>query len=183
MPAKSATFFFIFAVFRRKKGKMTVKVYRRGQNAWTIADIKSCPFITRAPRKVSSFIFVGIKSETFCKGISRNKISAKLFQIKARQRIYTIRLDSQHERCYIKCDTFKGVYYMPVAENRKRVYVTLSDDMVDKIDLYRNQMGLTRSAFCAYVIGQNVMAMDKAMSVLDDSAKRLIKTAEKSIPR
>jgi hypothetical protein len=72
---------------------------------------------------------------------------------------------------------------MPVAENRKRVYVTLSDDMVDKIDVYRNQMGLTRSAFCAYVIGQNVMAMDKAMSVLDDSAKRLIKTAEKSIPR
>ena len=72
---------------------------------------------------------------------------------------------------------------MPVAENRKRVYVTLSDEMVDKIDVYRNQMGLTRSAFCAYVIGQNVMAMDKAMSVLDDSAKRLIKTAEKSIPK
>lgn len=110
MPAKSATFFFIFAVLRRKKGKMTVKVYRRGQNAWTIADIKSCPFITRAPRKVSSFIFVGIKSETFRKSISRNKISAKQFQIKARKRIHTIRLDMLFPRCYDKCITFQGGY-------------------------------------------------------------------------
>lgn len=71
---------------------------------------------------------------------------------------------------------------MPIADNRKRIFVTLSDDMVAKIDMYRNQMGLTRSAFCAYVIGQNVMAMDKAMSTIDTTAKNMLKTAEKSIP-
>jgi len=161
---------------------MTVKVYRRGQNAWTIADIKSCPFITRAPRKVSSFIFVGIKSETFCKGISRNKISAKQFQIKARKRIHTIRLDMLFPRCYDKCITFQGGISMPIADSRTRINVTVSKEMAEKIDMYRNQMGLTRSAFCAYVIGQNVMAMDKAMSVIDDSAKRMVNTAKKSIP-
>lgn len=72
---------------------------------------------------------------------------------------------------------------MAVADSRTRIYVTVSQEMADKIDMYRNQMGLTRSAFCSYVIGQNVMAMDKAMSVIDDSAKRMIKTVEKSIPK
>ena len=72
---------------------------------------------------------------------------------------------------------------MPIADSRTRINVTVSKEMAEKIDMYRNQMGLTRSAFCSYVIGQSVMTMDKAMSVIDDSAKRMIKNAEKSFPK
>lgn len=56
---------------------------------------------------------------------------------------------------------------MPLAEGKERIYVTVSNEMASRIDFYREKMGLSRSAFCAYLVGQGVMSMDKAMGVVD----------------
>ena len=39
--------------------------------------------------------------------------------------------------------------------------------MVDKIDKYAEMMGISRSALCAYLIGQGIMSMSKSFDVLD----------------
>lgn len=56
---------------------------------------------------------------------------------------------------------------MPLADGKERIYVTVSTEMASRIDFYRERMGLSRSAFCAYLVGQGVMSMDKAMGVVD----------------
>lgn len=56
---------------------------------------------------------------------------------------------------------------MPLADGKERIYVTVSCDMASRIDFYRNKMGLSRSAYCSYLIGQGVMSMDKAMGIAD----------------
>lgn len=56
---------------------------------------------------------------------------------------------------------------MPLAEGKERIYVTVSDDMAARIDYYRKKMGLSRSAFCGYMVGQGVMSLDKAMGIVD----------------
>lgn len=71
---------------------------------------------------------------------------------------------------------------MAVAENRERIYVTVSADMAERIDFYREKMGLTRSAYCAYIIGQGVMSMDKAMGIWDEMGKAIVeKTSDKVV--
>ena len=71
---------------------------------------------------------------------------------------------------------------MAIAENRERIYVTVSSDMAERIDFYREKMGLTRSAYCAYIIGQGVMSMDKAMGIWDEMGKAIVqKTSDKVV--
>ena len=71
---------------------------------------------------------------------------------------------------------------MAIADSRERIYVTVSSDMAERIDFYREKMGLTRSAYCAYLIGQGVMSMDKAMGVWDEMGKAIVqKTSDKVI--
>ena len=48
-----------------------------------------------------------------------------------------------------------------------RLQVNVSEVMVDKIDKYAEMMGISRSALCAYLIGQGIMSMSKAFDVLD----------------
>ena len=62
---------------------------------------------------------------------------------------------------------------MPLAEGKQRIYVTVSDDMASRIDFYRKKMGLSRSAFCAYMVGQGVMSFDKAMGIVDEMGAEL----------
>ena len=70
---------------------------------------------------------------------------------------------------------------MAVGENRERIYVTVSSEMAERIDLYRNKMGLSRSAFCAYLVGQGVMTMDKAMGVVDQMGVAMVAKAEEVV--
>lgn len=71
---------------------------------------------------------------------------------------------------------------MAIADNRERIYVTVSSDMAERIDFYREKMGLTRSAYCAYIIGQGVMSMDKAMGIWDEMGKAIVqKTSDKVV--
>lgn len=66
---------------------------------------------------------------------------------------------------------------MPLAEGKERIYVTVSTEMASRIDFYRERMGLSRSAFCAYLVGQGVMSMDKAMGVVDRMSDIMVSKA------
>ena len=68
---------------------------------------------------------------------------------------------------------------MAIGEDKERIYVTVSCDMANRIDFYRQKMGLSRSAFCSYIVGQGVMTMDRTMGLWDDMGKAIIaKTVE-----
>lgn len=68
---------------------------------------------------------------------------------------------------------------MAVGKDKERIYVTVSADMAKRIDYYCEKMGLTRSAYCAYVIGQQVMSMDKALGVVDQMGLALADSLKK----
>lgn len=70
---------------------------------------------------------------------------------------------------------------MAIGKDRERIFVTVSTDMAKRIDHYCNSMGLSRSAFCAYAIGQTVMTMDKALGIVDkmgEAAVNIVAEAE-----
>ncbi len=47
--------------------------------------------------------------------------------------------------------------------------VNVSDDMKDRIDRVAKEIGLSRSALCAYFIGQSVSSYEKTYSILATS--------------
>lgn len=63
---------------------------------------------------------------------------------------------------------------MALAEDKERIFVTVSKDMCERIDFYRQKMGLSRSAFCSYLIGQGVMTMDRTMGLWDEVGKAIV---------
>lgn len=50
-----------------------------------------------------------------------------------------------------------------------KVQVTVSDEMVTKIDTYAKEMGISRSALCSVFIGQGVLGFDKAYKLVNDT--------------
>lgn len=46
-----------------------------------------------------------------------------------------------------------------------RVQVNLSDEMVEKVDFYAKQMGVSRSALCSMLIGQGIMSYNKSFDI------------------
>lgn len=56
---------------------------------------------------------------------------------------------------------------MPLSPENERIFVTVSREMGARIDNFREQMGMSRSAFCAFLIGQGVMSMEKAVGLID----------------
>lgn len=68
---------------------------------------------------------------------------------------------------------------MPLSPDNERIYVTVSKDMVARIDNFRGQMGMSRSAFCSFLIGQGVMSMDKAVGLIDAIGDKLSAEAVK----
>ena len=55
-----------------------------------------------------------------------------------------------------------------------RVQINLSDEMVDRVDMYAKVMGMSRSGLCAYFIGQSVMGLDKANSTIENFGKSVV---------
>lgn len=47
-----------------------------------------------------------------------------------------------------------------------RVQVNLSENMVKRVDVLAEDMGVSRSAFCSFVIGQYVQNYEKSVDVL-----------------
>lgn len=48
-----------------------------------------------------------------------------------------------------------------------RCQVNLSDEMVKRVDVYANKMGVSRSALCSMLIGQGIMNYDNSSAILD----------------
>lgn len=57
-----------------------------------------------------------------------------------------------------------------------KVQVMLNDDMVSKLDNYAKQIGVSRSALCAVIIGQYVMSSDKIFQQTQDAINNTIKS-------
>lgn len=62
-----------------------------------------------------------------------------------------------------------------------RVQVNVSDEMVKKVDLYAEQLGVSRSALCSMFIGQGVMSYDKAMDAMSGMKNIIKATLEESV--
>lgn len=56
-----------------------------------------------------------------------------------------------------------------------KVQISVSDDLVKKIDVYASMMGVSRSALCAVFIGQGVMGFNKAYELVDNMSEALLK--------
>lgn len=54
-----------------------------------------------------------------------------------------------------------------------RVQVNLSDEMVNKVDMYAHKMGVSRSALCSVLIGQGIMNFDTSTDILTAIGQKL----------
>lgn len=52
-----------------------------------------------------------------------------------------------------------------------KVQVNMEDEMVARIDEYARRMSVSRSSWCAMMIGQALMAMDKSMLTIEKLAE------------
>ena len=48
-----------------------------------------------------------------------------------------------------------------------RVSLSISDEMVEKLDFYSKKMCMSRSQLMNFLMGQGLMSMDKSMSILE----------------
>ena len=64
-----------------------------------------------------------------------------------------------------------------------RCQVNLSDEMVEKVDMYAKKMGVSRSSLCSMLVGQGIMSYDKSMDILSVLGDKLGDSllAEKSL--
>lgn len=51
-------------------------------------------------------------------------------------------------------------------KSKTRIQVTLSEPVIQMIDKYCDVMGITRSAYCAQIIGQSVITTSNVLSEL-----------------
>lgn len=56
---------------------------------------------------------------------------------------------------------------MAIGKDRTKIVITVSTDMANRIDLYCQKMGVSRSALCGMLIGQGIMGYDKSFEVVD----------------
>lgn len=67
-----------------------------------------------------------------------------------------------------------------LSDGKTRINVTLSDEVIARLDAYSKAMGLNRSALCCYMIGQQVMVLDKTLGIADAVSKSLVKAIDDS---
>lgn len=60
-----------------------------------------------------------------------------------------------------------------------KIQVTISDEVVDKIDFYAKQMGTSRSSLCANFIGQGIMGYDQTYKLLAEKINEGIENDNK----
>lgn len=52
-----------------------------------------------------------------------------------------------------------------------RLMVSLSDEMLARVEFYANLFGIPKSSVCTMFIGQSVISLDKSYSLLDGALK------------
>lgn len=58
-----------------------------------------------------------------------------------------------------------------------RVQVNISEEMLRDIDSYSRKMGISRSAFCSFLIGQGVMNLNVAYEALENMPSELLRSS------
>ena len=64
-----------------------------------------------------------------------------------------------------------------------KLQVTVADSFCDKLDLYAKDLGISRSAFCAMLISQGLMAYDKSYSIMQDAGELIKARLAESVPQ
>lgn len=54
-----------------------------------------------------------------------------------------------------------------------RVYVSISDEMFEKLDYYAKKMCMSRSQLMNFLCGQGLMSLDKSMNILENMGERV----------
>jgi mannitol-specific phosphotransferase system IIBC component len=67
---------------------------------------------------------------------------------------------------------------MAISKGKTRLQVSMSIEMSNKVKFYADKMGITTSALVSQMVGQQIMAYDKAYGLADEFAERLF-TLEK----
>lgn len=70
---------------------------------------------------------------------------------------------------------------MVVPKGKQRITITVSDESVEKLSYYGEKMGMNRSALCAYFVGQGLLGMDKAYSVIDKVTSDMSEEMKKAL--
>ena len=70
---------------------------------------------------------------------------------------------------------------MAVPKGKQRITITVSDESVEKFSYYGEKMGINRSALCAYFVGQGLLSMDKAYSLIDRVASDMSEEMKKAL--
>lgn len=60
----------------------------------------------------------------------------------------------------------------------RKTYISLTSDMVARVDKIATYYGVTRSAYLAMIIGQTVAASEKALEAIPDVMDKAINTAK-----
>jgi len=63
-----------------------------------------------------------------------------------------------------------------------KLQVNVADSFCERIDKYASDLGISRSAFCAMLIGQGVRAYDASYNLLDEVGKLAKARVEEQIP-
>lgn len=61
----------------------------------------------------------------------------------------------------------------------KRIQITMSETLLNKVDKYAEDFGVTRSAFCTNLIGQGVMGIEKGIELVQNNLELFAKEAIK----
>jgi hypothetical protein len=69
-----------------------------------------------------------------------------------------------------------------VNEGKKRLVVTLTEDMIGKLDLYAELMGVTKSQLVSVWVGQQLLALETGMNVIRDIGKEVAARATDGEP-
>lgn len=70
---------------------------------------------------------------------------------------------------------------MAVPKGKQRITITVSDESVEKLSYYGEKMGMNRSSLCAYFVGQGLLSMDKAYSLIDRVASDMSEEMKKAL--
>lgn len=70
---------------------------------------------------------------------------------------------------------------MAIPKGKQRITITVSDESVDKLAMYGEKMGMNRSALCAYLVGQGLMCLDRANSMIDKVAESMTDEMKKAL--
>lgn len=66
-----------------------------------------------------------------------------------------------------------------ISDSSERVTLTMNREFLAKVDGYCDLMGLTRSAFCVFLIAQGMFALDSTRSSIDEALKQVTRDVKR----